>query len=461
MTNSNTLRELPHSAEAEVQILSCAFIDGREAVSLCATKGIIALAFYTPRNRTVYEVILGLYAEDKPIDMAVVAEELKRREQLAGIGGYAALTEIAQAAPTTMKLAYFADVVRDLFQLRQAIFAATSLIEKSYNYAGEGVAAHLGPAMERIAEAVQSRTEARPWSKVVDEAKALVIERLKPESEREKAAWSLPWAWHNFNFEFQPMEPGELVVVAARPSVGKSTLARMQAIFSAQKGSPTLLHALEVTDVELAINLAANTTGIRSRRDLDKLIPEERNKLLAGFDDLGAVPAFTVTHTDEWIDEMIGRASAFKARYGLKLWVIDYLQLIADCQNVGKGNTEASAIGKVTRAFKRFAVREGCVVMLLSQLNRDSERDDREPRMSDLRGSGSIEQDANRILFLDRPSQIPAELSGTGQIETQEAADARPWHMIRVIQAKGRNHGTGKSVLRLDRATATLNRLSR
>ena len=157
---------------------------------------------------------------------------------------------------------------------------------------------------------------------------------------------------------------------------------------------------------------------------------------------------------------MLGRASAFKARYGLSLWVIDYLQLIADCQNIAKGSTEATAIGKVTRSLKRFAVREGCVVMLLSQLNRDSERDDRTPRMSDLRGSGSIEQDANRILFLDRPAQIPAELSGTGAVENQEATDKRLWHMIRITQAKGRNHGTGTAVLRFERATATLGRLA-
>jgi replicative DNA helicase len=99
--------------------------------------------------------------------------------------------------------------------------------------------------------------------------------------------------------------------------------------------------------------------------------------------------------------------------------------------------------------------------MLLSQLNRDSERDDRAPRMSDLRGSGSIEQDANRIIFLDRPGEIPADMSGTGAVVKQEATDKLPWHFIRITQAKGRNHGTGTAGLRLDRATATLMRLAR
>jgi replicative DNA helicase len=456
-----TLRELPHSPEAECNVLACGFIDGQEAMSACATHGVVAQAFYTPANRVIFEVMQGLFADGKPVEIAVIAEELKRREQFVTIGGYATLAQISASVPTTMQLNYFAETVRDLYQLRRAIEASAALIEQAHNYTGEGVAAHLGQAMERIAEAVQSRVEARTWAQVVAEGKAHMIERLKPESERTKTAWSLPWAWFNLNFEFQPMEPGELVVVAARPSVGKSTLARMQALFAAQKGFPTLLTALEVTDVELAINLVANVTGIRSRRDLDKLCAEEQAKLLGGFDELGAVAKFSVTHTDEWLDEMIGRASAFKARHGLSFWVIDYLQLVADCQAIGKGSTEATAIGKVTRALKRFAVREGCVVMLLSQLNRDSERDDRAPRMSDLRGSGSIEQDANRIIFLDRPGEIPADMSGTGAVVKQEATDKLPWHFIRITQAKGRNHGTGTAGLRLDRATATLMRLAR
>ena len=456
----NTLRELPHSLTAEAHLLACGFIDGREMMSTCATTGVVAQSFYSAAHRTVYEAMHGLYAEGKQIDALVIVEELKRRDQLNGVGGYAGLTEISSSVPTTMQLIYFAETVRDLHQLRKTIDAASRLIEAAHNYTGEGVAATLGPLMERVAEAVQLRIEARPWKQVVAEGKAHMVERLKPESERTKTAWSMPWAWFNLNHEFQPMEPGELVVVAARPSVGKSTIARQQALFAAQHSMPTLLTALEVTDVELAINLAANVTGIRSRRDLNELAPEEQKKLLAGFDDLGLVEKFSVTHTDEWLDEMLGRASAFKARYGLSLWVIDYLQLIADCQNIAKGSTEATAIGKVTRSLKRFAVREGCVVMLLSQLNRDSERDDRTPRMSDLRGSGSIEQDANRILFLDRPAQIPAELSGTGAVENQEATDKRLWHMIRITQAKGRNHGTGTAVLRFERATATLGRLA-
>jgi replicative DNA helicase len=454
------LRELPHSLEAEACLLACAFLDGRDVMSTCATNGVVAQAFYTPAHRTLYEAMQALHAEGREIDITVLSEELKRRDQFVAVGGYAGLAQIATSAPTTLQVAYFAETVRDLYQLRQAIGAATALIETAHAYTGEGVAAHLGPAMERIAEAVQSRIEARSWSQIVAEGKAHMIERLKPESQRTKSVWSLPWAWHNLNFEFQPMEPGELVVVAARPSVGKSTLARMQALFAAQKGMPTLLTALEVTDVELAINLVANETGIRSRRELDKLCTEEQAALLAGFDELAVVPKFSVTHTDEWLDEMIGRAVAFKARHGLSLWVIDYLQLIADCQNIAKGSTEATAIGKVTRALKRFAVREGCVVMLLSQLNRDSEHDDRPPRMSDLRGSGSIEQDANRIVFLERPSEIPADMSGTGEVVAQDAADDRPWHLIRVTQAKGRNHGTGTALLRLDRATASLRRLA-
>lgn len=451
----------PHSGEAEEQLLSAIMLDGPEVLARATTAGVRSTTFYVPANRLLFDVLQSLHADGKPLDLHVVAETLKDSRQLDEIGGYPYLTRVSGRIPTTAGAGFFIERVVELAQLRAAITAATGVVEEAYNYTGGGVSAHLGRAVERVTEAIQARSEARSWPAVVSEARDLTKARLVPATASSAASWSIPWAWSNLDHEFQPMEPGEMIVVAARPSVGKSTLARMQAVHAAGNGFPTLLSSLEVTDTELAVNLAANVSGVRSRRDLDRLHSGDANRLLAAFDELAAIPRFAVSHTDEWLDEILGRAAAFKARHGLALLVVDYLQLIADCKSPQRGENESSAIGRVTRALKRFAVRESCVVLLLSQLNRDVERDDRDPRLSDLRGSGSIEEDANRVIFLHRPDLIPAEFAEMdGATVPQGPVDDRDWHFIRLIQAKGRNQGTGIAGLRLDRSTATLTSLT-
>lgn len=451
----------PHSVEAEEQLLSAVMMDGGAVLTRAVTSGVRSTSFYVPANRVIFDVLQGLHADGQPLDLHVVAERLKDSRQLDEFGGYPYLTRVSGRIPTTAGASFFIERVVELAQLRAAIHAGTALVEEAYNYSGGGVPSHLGRAVERVAEAVQARSEARSWPTVVSEARELTKARILPESASPASSWSIPWAWGNLDREFQPMEPGELIVVAARPSVGKSTLARMQAVHAADNGFPTLLSSLEVTDTELAVNLAANVSGVRSRRDLDRLHPDDTSRLLAAFDKLSAIPRFAVSHTDEWLDEIIGRATAFKARHGLSLLVVDYLQLIADCKSPQRSENESSSIGRVTRALKRFAVREACVVLLLSQLNRDVERDDRDPRLSDLRGSGSIEEDANRVIFLHRPDLIPKEFAEMdGCPVPQGPVDDRDWHFIRLIQAKGRNQGTGIAGLRLDRATATLSALT-
>lgn len=451
------------SQEAEIYVLSCCFLDGRNALTVCSTSGLTSACFALQPNRVIFETMQGLHAQGRSLDLDVVAEELAATKKIESVGGFAYLAQVSRTLPTDAQLPYFVNRVVELHQLRSVIAAASRVIERAKTYSGENVGQWLGRDIERLTEVVQGRAQARPWKSVVLEAKEITAEKMKPEAERSEKTISIPWAWPSFDTEFQPMDLGELVVVAARPSVGKSTLARMQAIYAAMHGYPTLLTSLEVTDTELAINLAANITGIRSRKNLVGLHHKDAADLLAGFDTLAEVKPFAVCHEDEWLSEMIGRARAFKARHGLRLWVIDYLQLIADCQGAagGRGVNEASAIGSVTCALKRFAVREGIVIMLLSQLNRESEREDREPRLSDLRGSGAIEQDANRIIFLHRPSEIPAQFTSSGLTEIQSSTDDRDWHFINLIQAKGRNHGTGEAALRLDRATATLRRLAK
>jgi replicative DNA helicase len=452
----------PHSVEAEEQLLSACLLDGGDVLNRTTAAGIEPMSFYVPANRILFEAMLGLHADEKPIDLATIAEALKDSRQLDELGGYAYLTRISSRIPTTANTSFFIERVLELSQLRESIRHATQIVEDCYGYSGDGVGAHLGRTIERLTECIQGRAPARNWRDVVAEAKALTKARMLPAEARsaEAQAMLISWAWGNIDHEFQPIERGELVVVAAYTSTYKSTFARQQGLHSAQHGRAVLVSSFEVSDTELAVNLAANLTGIRSRREIDRLHEREKAELLAGFDDLATLTHFAVCHSDEWLDDIVGRARAFKRRHQLDLWIIDYLQLVADCQRIERGQTEALAIARVTSALKRFATREGCAIILVAQINRAADKDsNREPRLSDLHGSSAIEKDASRVIFLHRPDEIPADKTGTGMIERQTATDDRAWHFIRVIQAKGRNVGTGVCILRADRATATLRRL--
>jgi replicative DNA helicase len=278
---------------------------------------------------------------------------------------------------------------------------------------------------------------------------------MKPPADRAANHWAIDWPWIDLQKCLLPIEPGELVILAARPSVGKSSLARQLAWSCVDAGIPTLFHTLEVGDSELATNLAANISGRQARRDLDRMHPSDQAELLAAYDALAAPSApFQAIGEDDTCLALISRARAFKSRHGMRLWVVDHLGLIADCMETRKGENVATAIGRVTRALKRFATTERVAVLLLCQLNRGAEGRDGPPLLSHLRDSGRIEEDANRVIFLHRPTEYHSNGVRYEQDPYSSPSDERT-HYIEVIQAKGRNTGTSTVALSFDRPTST------
>lgn len=458
--NNQIGRVPPHSVEAEEQLLSACLLDGENVVSRAINAGITPNSFYSLANRTVFATLLDMLAGGKAIDSAVLAEELKTAKNLEAVGGYVYLMRIGDRVTTTAGVSYFIEKLTELAQLRDAIRAATGIVEACYGYTGGSPREHLAPDVERLNTALSGNTVSRKWADAVAEARNAAIERMKPVAERTANTWSVSWPWPDMDRFFMPIEPGELVVVAARPSLGKSSIARQLAWFAACNALPTLFHTLEVTDSELATNLAANVSGIRSRRDLDKLHHKDQAELIAAFDNLANPPApFSAIAEDDTILAMLARAKAFKRKNGLRLWVIDYLGLIADCMTTRQGDNPSMAIGRVTRALKRFATAEGIPVVLLCQLNRGADNGDAVPKLSNLRDSGRIEEDANRVIFLHRPSEY--EIKGVRHTQDPNSSPIdEPTHYIEVIQAKGRNTGTGTVALSFHRPTATFKSLA-
>jgi replicative DNA helicase len=452
-------RPLPQSQDAEELLLGCCFVDTRVMTKAIAG-GIAPASFMEAKNVTLFGTCMGLHADNRPITIDVVAEELKRVGKLDDVGGYPYLAQVSSRCPTTAEADYFIAQVRSYAIRRALIRNAMALAESCYDYAGDNMQADMGRHIEQMGEHLHRREESKSWVEVVEEAKQLALARISGTDGAATQAIELTWGFNDLDRCFQRMEIGELVVLAARTSSGKSSLMRQIVLANAFNGHPVLLESMEVTDTEAATNMAANVSGIRSRKDLNQLHKKDQNDLIAGFDKL-KMKHMSVCHSDHSLSEIKARALAFKSKHGLRLLAVDFLGLVSDARYPMKGERIDQAIGRVTGDLKQFAVREGIVVLLLVQLNRSSEKDNnRQPLLSDLRDSGRIEEDANRVIFLHRPTEYT--LGGASRKQDFNAdVENEPRFYIECIQAKGRNHGTGMVGLSFDRQTATFRQLNR
>jgi replicative DNA helicase len=461
--NMNAARVQPHSLEAEEYLLSCVLLDADYELPRALGAGIMPESFYAPANQVIFAVMLDLHAAGKPVDSGSLAEALKAGHTLDEIGGYAYLTQVSKRIPTAAQASYFAGRVRDLARLREIIRIGSNIVERAFTVSlapGDVIEETFGADVAALSGALLDQKKARAWADVVGEAEAITQARIENKADG-GSLFEVGWGFADFDKYFQKMEAGELVVLSARPSVGKSSLMRQVAVAAARRGEPVLVSSLEVTDVEAAINLAANISGVRSRKALDQLPGKDKADLLGAFGVMRDLDKFGVCDKDTSLAELIARAKAFKARHGLRLWAIDYLQLIRDTKMPQRGERVDQAIGRVTSELKAFAVGENVVVMLLSQLNRGVENDgNRVPMLADLRDSGRIEEDANRVVFLHRPDEFILDGMKQSQSHTANVGD-QPQFYVNAIQSKGRNHGTASLGMMFQRQTATFRQIAR
>jgi len=455
-------RDLPHSLDAESFLLSTALIDGPSVITKCIASNIGTESFLDAKNGALWATLRDMYAQNLPFSIDVLAEELRRSGRLDAVGGYLGIAEITSKTTTTAQAPYFIEKVRHYAQLRALIRASASLVEMCYSYKGDDVITDIGPQIDTIGNVLRQQEQARTWFDVVEEAKRITEARMSGLQEKSSSN-DATWGFADLDRNFCPMEAGELVVLAARTSTGKSSLMRQIVLANAIKGGGVLVESLEVTDTEAAINLAANYSGIPSRKNLHELHARDKADLLASFDTL-KIPSFSVCHQDKSLAEIKARAKAFKDKHGLKMLAVDFLGLVHDAKYPLRGERIDQAIGRVTGDLKQFAVQEGIIVLLLAQLNRGVEKDNqtgpRRPMLSDLRDSGRIEEDANRVILLHRPTEYDLGQGSRTQKDTDEI-EHTPRFYVEVIQAKGRNHGTGMVGMSFDRKTATFRQLAR
>jgi replicative DNA helicase len=425
-------RGLPHSVEAEEYLLSCCLLDGAEVVARCLEARLTPDSFYVAAHGLVYEKIVELYNRQAPIDVAVVAEELKTARQLDAIGGYAFLTRVSGSIPTTAQAGYFVAKVREQHLLREIIRSSTGAVEDCLNFSG-GIDEFVDQIEQRLFAVTQNRVSesAKPMREPTQEAMRVITKMMMKKGELTGiASGFLDLDKLTFGFQRQ-----EMIVLAARPSMGKTALALnfAEAASLPKKGEPvgTLIFSLEMSGSQLALRMLCARARVPLKMLRDGLLSkngDEQQRLVAAADEFSKAPLFIDDSSALSIMQLRAKARRVCARHKLGLIVVDYLQLLNPTDSKVPREQQ---VAEASRGLKSLAKELDVPVVVLSQLNRSSEKENRTPRLADLRESGSIEQDADVVLMLARPKDAEEKF--------QVAADS-----AELIVAKQRNGPVGE-----------------
>jgi len=429
-------RDLPHSLDAEEYLLSCCFIDGTETVGRCLEEKLSAKAFFAPSNQVIYDKLSDLYQRNLPIDVAVVAEELKAAGQLDVVGGYAYLAQVSSRIPTTAQATYFIERVRDLHVLREIIRAAGGIVERSFQLDGsvdefvDQVEKDIfAVTQERVSDTIQHMKEpTREAFKVIDKM-------LHHRGE----LTGVPSGFKDLDqltFGFQKQE---MIILAARPSMGKTSFALniAEAAAMPKKGAvtPVLIFSLEMSAAQLALRMLCSRARVNMkllREGFVRQNGEEMKSLLATADEFSKSAIYIDDSSALSIMQLRAKArrihAQLKDKGGLGFIVVDYLQLLSPTD---PRVPREQQVAEASRGLKSLAKELNVPVLVLSQLNRSSEKENRTPKLADLRESGSIEQDADVVLMLARPKEADEKF--------QVAADS-----AELIVAKQRNGPVGE-----------------
>ncbi len=387
----------PHSNEAEIAVLGSMMLE-ENAVSQ-AVELLEENYFYNESHRKIFNVIISLYSKNRPVDLVTVTEELKKRNGLESIGGASYIAGLTQAVPTAANVSHYAKIVREKHVLRSLISTGTQIVSDSF--LAEGEADDILDKAERLIFEIMTKKTDISSSHVADIVKES-IEQIDGLYQRKESITGVPTGFHEFDMQTAGLQPSDLIIIAGRPSMGKSALATCIAEYAGVvEGIPTAMFSLEMAKNQLVQRMLCSLakvefhkvrTGFLSQSDWPKLT-NAASKLSEAPIYIDDTPAISVL-------ELRAKSRRLKSQYDIKLLVVDYLQLMRGPSNSENRQQE---ISEISRALKALARELSIPVIGISQLSRAVEsRQDRRPQLSDLRESGAIEQDADVVLLLLR-----------------------------------------------------------
>lgn len=396
----------PHNEEAERSIL------GASMLSKDALLDIMDIVkprdFYSEMHKEIFTAIRDLYSRSTPVDTLTVSEELKKRNSLEMVGGRAYIASLSSGVPSTANAAQYAKIVAEKAVLRRLITTSSDIIEEAYKeaMAADVVLDYAERGIFEIAQAKQSKDVAALKDVLIRN-----IEIIDEASKLDGNVIGVPTGFRDLDKMTSGLQRSDLVIVAARPAMGKTAFALNVAQQAAIKGKASvLIFSMEMSKEQLGQRLLS----MESRVETQKLKTGDLNR--KDWDDIN-IALDVLSEASIFIDDTPGisimeiknKCRRIKAEYGLDLVVLDYLQLMSF---EGRAESRQQEISALSRNLKLIAREMDCPVIVLSQLSRAPEqRQDHRPQLSDLRESGSIEQDADIVLFLYRDDYYEKENS--------------------------------------------------
>lgn len=409
------MRTPPHSLEAEQAVLGGLMLDNTTWEKVADR--IREEDFYRQDHRLVFRAMAELSEQDQPFDAVTLAEWLQARSKLEQAGGLAYLATLARDTPTAANVRAYADIVRERSVLRQLIRVGGELAESAYRPEGRGIAELVDSAERAVFEIAERGDRAGKNYVRINELMAKAVDRLDTLVHADSHVTGVATGLSRFDEMTAGLQPGDLVIVAGRPSMGKTSFAMNVAEYAAISGNlPTAIFSMEMSGEQLAMRLISSLGRIDQLKvRTGKLDDTDWKRVSSAISIMSKAPMFIDDTGALTPTELRARARRLKRDHNLGLIVVDYLQLM---QVPGTRENRATEISEICRSLKSLAKELKIPVIALSQLNRSLEqRPDKRPIMSDLRESGSIEQDADVIVFIYRDEVYDKESPDKGTAE--------------------------------------------
>jgi len=386
----------PHNIEAEESVLGAVMLSA-DAANIALEK-LRAEDFYKPAHQSVFEAINRLFDGNQPIDAVTVADHLRRTNQLDRVGGVGFLTTLLDGVPTTSNIGYYADIVEET-AARRRLLAAGSAVARIAMETDRDIADVLDAAeMEVFRVAERSVGDGLV---AVGPLLEETLERIEELGTRGDDITGVATGFKDLDAKLAGLHPANLVVIAARPSMGKSALALNVAQNIAERGEPVAVFTLEMSREEVVQRLLSSMAGVDSHKlRTGQLSPELWQRVVREASKLYQMPFFVDDSPDLTVTAIRAKCRRMRRKQGLGLVVVDYLQLM---QGPTRSENRQQEIADISRALKNLARELHVPVIAVSQLNRQLEaRENKRPRLGDLRESGAIEQDADIVVFIYR-----------------------------------------------------------
>ena len=424
------MRVPPNNADAEKSVLGCMMQD-REALSL-AFELLTADDFYQPANREIFDAMHALNTQGMPIDLVTVDDELTRRGTLEGVGGSNYLVELSQSMPSTVNARAYVQIVDEKATLRRMIKATSDIASACYEQT-EAVSDILGVAEKSIFDIIMRRHEGSTLTHIADVLPDTYL-RIEQLTELKGGIDGVPTGFVDLDNLLTGLHGGELVIVGARPSMGKTSFAMNIIGYAAtMAGKTTAMFSLEMSREQLATRLLSSEACVENTRLVTGSLRETDWEKIAAA--AGVLNRVDIRIDDNPMLSVADMNAKCRRIDSLGLVVIDYLQLMTSASGGRSGENRQQVVSEMSRMLKVMAKELNVPVICLSQLSRANEkRDDKRPMLSDLRESGAIEQDADIVMFLYRDDYYNE--------------DSEKRNIAECIVAKNRHGETGKVELR-------------